>query len=186
MLGKSLFYYLFFISIFLSSCEFHCSVGESEEKKETGKKYKPVQKDGALLYNGIHLVSRGVQVEKAYLVTDDEQEDRVGEDNFVEILRGVKMYLLIKDGWKDTDGRVRIDASMKAVADDGTVIAEEQNMFKEYEEKGISIEESKSISIALFVNKWTASRPVTVKISFRVWDKQSDAFVEGDYTVHTK
>ncbi len=186
MLRKSLFYYLILTSLLLPSCEFRCTVGDSDKKDDSKKAYKPVQKDGALLYNGIHLVTRGVQVEKAYLVTDDEQADRIGEDNFIDFKRGVKMVLHIKQGWKEVVEKVRIGASMLAVLENGSVLTEEQDLFREYDEKGIAAGDSKIISLTLFYKEGDNSRPVSIKVSFKVWDKQGDAFVEGDYTVHTR
>ena len=176
------------ITVILSSCEFRCHVGNSKEKADQpGHEYKPVKKDGALLYNGIHLVARAVQVEKAFLVTDEEEAARIGEDNFVEFKRGVKMVLRTGEGWKAVDGRVRIGASMRAVLENGKVLVEEQDLFRSYDEKGIGAEDSKLISLSLYLKQiWTSQEPVTINVSFKVWDKQSDAFVEGDYTIHTK
>src|SRR5687768_13112461 len=102
-------YCLFFVVMLLYSCEFSWQLGDSkEEQSGDGKNYKPVKKEGALLYNGINLVSRGVQVEKAFLVTDEEEAVRIGEDNFVDFKRGVKMALYTGEGWKDVNGKVRI------------------------------------------------------------------------------
>jgi hypothetical protein len=187
MHSRSLFYLFSFLTVLLSSCEFSCQVGDSGKDKGAGKEYQPVKKDGALLYNGINLISRRVQVEKAFLVTDEEEATRIGEDNFVDFKKGVKMLLYTGDGWEEVNGKVRIGASLKAVLENGKVLVEEPDLFKSYDEPGIDPKDAKTIHLSLYLKQiWTSQEPVTIKVTFKVWDKQSDAFVEGDYTIHTK
>jgi hypothetical protein len=184
---KSLIYLPFIISVLCSSCEFNCSVGESNRSEGEKKRYKPEKKDGALLYNGIHLVTRGVQVDKAYLTTDEDRPERIDEDNFIDIKKGVKMVLHLKDSWKELDGKVRIGASMEAKFDNGALLVKEQDLFKDYDKEGIAPADSKIISLSLYLKEnLTSGRPVSIKVDFKVWDKQSDAFIEGNYTVHTR
>lgn len=182
---KSFFYLFLFISLLLSSCEFQCSVGETGSAKEN-KKYKPVEKDGTLLYNGIRLVTRGVQVDKAYLVTNDEAGDRIDDDNFIDFKRGVKMLLLVKDGWKEEEGRMRLGTSMKVVTENGQVLIDEEDMMKKYDEEGISPIDSKVLGLSVYKLDWVPQQPISMTVHFRVWDKQGEAFIDGDYIFHTK
>jgi hypothetical protein len=180
---KSLFYPLFFVSLCLASCEFKCSVGDSSADND--EKNKPVKKeDGTLLYNGIQLEANGLKVNKAYLVVKEDGK-RVPADNIVDIKKGVKLLLLI-DGWQEKEGRAWPGASIKVVADNGETVLEQADMFAEYDQTGVSPEDAKVIGLSVYFSKWTAERPVSLDVSFRVWDKRSDAFIKGSYIIHTK
>jgi len=180
---KSLFYPLFFISVCLTSCEFKCSIGNSTAS-EKGKKYKPVQKDGMLLYNGIQLKTNNVKINKAYLVHRDSIGEMVDEDNFIDIRKGVKLLLLIDSGWKETGNGVSLGGSMSAVADNGQKLLDMEDIFKG--EQWFNPEDSKILGVALYFTEWETRKPVTIDVSFRIWDKNSDAYIQGSYIVHTK
>lgn len=180
---KSLFYSLFFISTCLTSCEFNCSIGD-KTANERGKKYKPVKKEGTLLYNGIQLNSHNVKVKEAYLVHRDSLGSNVEEENIIDVNKGVKMLVLIDSGWKETENGVLLGASMKAVADNGQELVDMKDLFENNRE--ISSKDSRIIGLSLFFNTWDANRPVTINVSFRIWDKNSSAYIDGTYTVHTK
>lgn len=180
---NSLFCTLFFISVCFSSCEFNCSIGD-KTANEKGKKYKPVDKNGVLLYNGIQLNTNNVKVTKAYLVNLDSTGDMVDEDNFIDVNKGVKLLLLIDSGWKETEKGVLLGASMKAMADNGQELVDRKDMFESMQE--ISPEDSRILGLSLTFNHWEARRPVTINVTFRIWDKHSDAEIDGLYTVHTK
>jgi hypothetical protein len=183
MLRKSLFYPLFFVSVLLSSCEFKCSVGDSGTAEEP--KTKPVEKDGAALYNGIQVETRNVKLRKAYLATRDKG-DRIGEGNFVDVKEGVKLIIMGSEGWKEENGKVLLGASMQVTADTGEMMLDEQDMFASYGDEGISVRDSKILALSVFFNKLEAARPVSFQVRFKVWDKRSDAFIAGNYTIHSK
>ena len=180
---NSLFCTLLFISVCFSSCEFKCSIGDTTAN-ERGKKYKPVDKNGTLLYNGVQLKTNKVKVTKAYLVYRDSTGEMVDEDNFIDVNIGVKLLLLIDSGWKETENGVLLGASMKAVADNGQELVNMKDMFENKQE--ISPKDSRILGLSLFFNHWEARRPVTINVTFRIWDKNADADIEGSYTVHTK
>lgn len=182
---KSLFYPLFFISLCLASCEFKCSVGDSSAEKDD-EKSKPVKKeDGTLLYNGIQLEASKLKVIKAYLVENDNSGKRIPADNIVDIKKGVKLLLMV-DGWQEQEGRVWPGASTKVVADKSETALDIADLFAAYDQTGVSPEDAKLISLTVYFPKWAVERPVTLDVSFRVWDKRSDAFIEGSYIIHTK
>lgn len=182
MLRKSLFTPLLFISFVLTSCEFRCSMGDSAADEKT----KPVEKDGMALYNGIDVKTKGVQLNKAYLITNDGKAERIGEGNFVDTKRGVKMILLIKDGWQETDGKVFLGASMKVVTDSGQTMLDEEDLFGANDEKGLSPADAKALGLSVTLKSLVISQPVSFNVTFKVWDKKGDGLIEGSYMFHTK
>lgn len=179
---RPLLFILFSLSILLPACEFSCNIGESG----TGDKTKPVEKDGMALYNGIELETQGVKVKKAYLVTNDDRAERIGEGNFVDIKTGVKLVLLIKEGWKEINDRVWLGAALKVTADTGETILEKEDLFDTINEEGLSAEDAKALGLSVYLTKLNTRRPVSFDVSFKVWDKKGDAYIEGGYTIHTK
>jgi len=183
MLQRSLVFSLLIVTICLTACEFKCSVGDSSAD-HNDKKYKPVEKNGTLIYNGIDLKPYHLSVSKAYLVHRDSVGELVDESNFVDLRRGVKLLILIDSGWTETPKGVSLGASMKAVSEDGQELINRDDMFEKL--PYISAEDSKIIGLSVYFDEWNARRPVTVTVNFKVWDKNSDAFVQGSYRVHSK
>ena len=183
MLRKSLFYPLFFVSILLSSCEFKCTVGESSDDKE--KKSAAVEKNGAVLYNGIKLNANGLKVDKAYLLSKEDGK-RIEDGNIVDVKKGVKLIVMIDGGWKEENGKVFPGASLQAVADSGEKMLDEPDLFAGYGEEGVSLEDAKVIALSVTFDKLQTDRPVSFQVSFRIWDKKSSAFAEGNYTIHSQ
>lgn len=172
-----------FISILLSSCEFHCSVGESKDSTKS-EKYKPEQEEGMLLYNGIKLKTNNVVVNKAYLVNRDSTGEMIDEDNFIDIRKGVKLIVIVDSGWTKTENGVSLGGSMKAVTEDGETILDMPDIFKGV--KYISPQDAKVLGLSLYFTSTATRKPVTINVAFKVWDNNSSAYVEGTYTVHTK
>lgn len=182
MPGKSFFSSLLLTSVLLSSCEFSCKVGSGE--KDRGSK---MEKNGASLYNGIRLNFQGIKVSKAYLVTNNEEADPIPEGNWVEDMQtGVKLVLQVPRGWEEADGKVWLGASMQVETDAGEKIIDQPDLFARYEKEGLSARDAKVVSLSFYVKDIDAVRNQTFRVSFRVWDKKGDGFVEGDYTVHTR
>jgi hypothetical protein len=171
-------------SLILSSCEFHCSVGDNTPKPDG--KNKPAVKDGVALYNGIKLETYHVKVKQAYLVTNDGKGETISEDNIVDMQRGVKMIVMIDSGWVQTDAQVQLGAKMKVVADNGETLLDKPDMFKPYETTGISPGDARSLGLSVYFTSWEAKRPVTMDVTFRIWDKKGDGYIDGSYTLHTK
>jgi hypothetical protein len=165
--------------IFLPSCEFNCSVGKKEEEV----KGTAVVKDGARVYNNIELNSSGVKVSKAYLLLQDGK--RVPDDNFVDFKKPVKMQLIIDEGWIEKEGKVMLGASEKITAEDGTVVLDEQDLFEKYPD-GISAADAKSIYLSAALKLKEGAAPASFTVSFKVWDKNGDGYVEGNYKLYSK
>ena len=175
-----LFSFLFIgsLSVILSSCEFSCSVGNKDEVTGTAE-----VKDGARVYNNIQLNASGVKVDKAYLLLDNGQ--RVPDDNFVNFNGPVKMQILIDSGWVEENGKVLLGASEKIVTEKGEVVLEEADLFQKYPD-GISTEDSKSIYLSASVKLKEGIPPTSFTVSFRIWDKKGNGFVEGSYKLYSK
>ena len=175
-----LFSFLFIVSLsfLLSSCEFSCSIGKKDEVTGTAE-----VKNGARIYNNIQLNASGVKVDKAYLLLDNGQ--RVPDDNFVNFDGPVKMQILIDSGWVEENGKVLLGASEKIVTEKGEVVLEEADLFEKHPD-GISVEDSKSIYLSATLKLKEGVPPTSFTVSFKVWDKKGDGFVEGSYTLYSK
>lgn len=165
--------------LFLSSCEFRCSVGD---KKNAGVQKE--EKKAARVSNDILLDPKNVEIEKAYLLFEDGS--RVPDNNVVDFSQAVKLMLAINDGWKETNGKVLLGASEKIEVESGEVLLDEPDLFKSYTD-GISADDAKYISLTARVTLKKDIRPLTTFIvSFKVWDKNSDASVSGHYKLYAK
>lgn len=183
---RSNFHLPFFLllSFYLVSCEFNCKVGNPAAGNDENN--KPVEKDGALVYNGIRLNTNGVKMKKAYLVVNDGSGDMVPRDNFVDIKKGVKLILLINSGWTETEERVWLGASLKVTTENGELLLNEDDLFSNYDETGLSPDDAKIVGLTVSFKKWEAKQPVSLDVQFKVWDKKSEAAVDGSYTIHSK
>lgn len=170
------------VSLILSSCSFHCQIGNDTAEEKTSPKVK----DEMLLYNGIEINARNMKVEKAYLVTNDDQGDRIDDDNVVNLEKGVKLILLIKEGWKETDGKVWLDASMLVTNSSGETVLEKENMFAKYGEEGLSAEDAKTIGLSVYFKGMAKANPDTYQVKFKVSDQKGDASLEGSYKIYTR
>jgi len=166
--------------IALSSCKFYCSVGKnSDDKNESNK---PIIKEGTALYNGIDLYTNKIHVEKAYLVYDNGE--RIPEDNFVDFTNNIKLILIIRDGWKIVDGKVKLGASKKVKDENGNLILDENDLFSENET--ITAEDAKIIGLTLSIRVQQNNSPASFVTSFRVWDKNGEGYIEGVYKLNSK
>lgn len=175
-----LFSFLFIVcfSVCLSSCEFSCSIGKKDDVTGTAE-----VKDGARVYNNIQINASGVNVDKAYLLFDNGE--RVPDDNFVDFNGPVKMQILVDSGWVEENGKVLLGASEKIITEKGEVVVDEADLFQKYPD-GISAEDSKSIYLSATVKLKEGTPPTSFTVSFRVWDKKGDGFVEGSYKLYSK
>jgi hypothetical protein len=167
-------------ALILQSCEFNCSVG----KKEDDVKGTAVVKDGARIYNEIELITSKVKVSKAYLVFKDGTA--MPEGNLVDFTKPVNVQLVIDEGWKEENGKVLLGAAEKITAEDGTVILDEKDLFSGKYDDGISVSDAKNIGLTASLTLKKDMPPATFTVSFRVWDKKGEGFVEGSYKLYSK
>ncbi|MBL0267450.1 MAG: hypothetical protein IPP99_01865 [Chitinophagaceae bacterium] len=170
------------LTLSLSSCSFHCQVGNGTAEEKT----TPKVKDEMLLYNGIELDARNIKVSTAYLVTNDDKGDRIDDDNVVDLEKGVKLILLIKEGWKEIEGKVWLDASMLVTNSSSETVLEKENMFAKFGEEGVSAEDAKTIGLSVNFKGWDSAKPDTYTVRFKVSDQKGDASLEGSYKLYTR
>lgn len=176
----NLFPALLAVAITLQSCEFSCQLGgKKEEPKGTA-----VLKEGARIYNDISLSTNKLKLDKAYLVLKDGTP--MPEGNLVDFSQPVILRLLISEGWTEENGKVMLGASEKIEAEDGTVLLDEADMFAKGFEDGVSTTDAKQISITASIKLKREVPPTTFTVSFRVWDKKGEGFVEGSYKLYSK
>lgn len=169
-----------YIVAILSSCEFRCSVGEnSTEKNEVNK---PVMIDGAAVYNGIELHTNIISLKKAYLIYSNGE--RVPEDNFVDFADPVKLILILNSGWNEQDGKVALGASEKVKDEGGNIILDEKDLFSGVNE--ITSKDAKIIGLTLTLRLKKEEPPTSFVTYFRVWDKNGEGYIEGNYKLYTK
>ncbi|MBK6828675.1 MAG: hypothetical protein IPG86_18295 [Chitinophagaceae bacterium] len=170
------------LTLILSSCSFNCQIGNDTAEEKT----KPRVKDEMLLYNGIELTTRNMRVGKAYLVTNDGQAERIDDDNVVDLEKGVKLILLIKEGWKEINDRVWLDASLLVTNSSGETVLEKENMFAKYGEEGLSAADAKIIGLSVYFKGENTARPDTYHVSFKISDQKGEASLEGSYKLYTR
>ena len=171
---------LFLVVVFLlPSCEFKCNMGDKAAEHTN----KPAVKDGAAVYNGIKLTQHQVKVNKAYLVFDNGE--RVPDDNFIDFTSSVKLLVLLDSGWVSRNGKVNIGASEKVETEKGEAILDEVDLFKGSED-GVSEADSKIIGLTVTLRVPKNSPPTWFLVKFRIWDKNGEGYVEGEYKLYSK
>lgn len=172
------FLLLVFVPVFLSSCEFSCSVGQKDEPKGAA-----VVKEGTRIYNNISLQTTGVKVNKAWLIFDNG--DRVPDDNFVDFKQPVRIQFSIDSGWVEKNGRVLLGASETITDEKGRIVLQEDDLFQSYPE-GISAANAKVIYLSASLTLKENASPASFTVSFRVWDKNGDGTIKGSYQLHSR
>ncbi len=152
--------------IILSSCEFSVTRTDSSEKSK--------------IRNGISIQAKGINVEQAFLITDDD--NLLPEDNKVKVNQKVRLRL-VASGWTEKDGRVFVDASEKVETSDGTVILNEKDLFRDYQD-GISPEDAKLITLSVVITRIDKLYDY-YRVLFQVKDKSDEQkSVEGSYKLY--
>lgn len=152
-----------------------------DEPAETEKKSVKVSPD---LRNHIDLQTTGVSVREAFLFTPDG--NRLPDDNRVTFDgTPVKLQLYIDDGWVEKNGSCQLGASERIVADDGSEILDEKDLFSKYT-NGITASDAKKIQLSAAIQQKEGAEPFTVTVYFRVWDKQGTGAINGSFQLHSK
>jgi hypothetical protein len=183
---KSLFYLFIFLSFVFPSCDFHCSVGSTEEESKSKRRQtsvRPVHQDGAIIYNGIAITTHKVKLNKAYLVF--ENGEKIPDDNFIEFGIPVKLILLLDSGWTVTKDKSYVGVSEKVVTEDGKVLFNESDLLKG-EPEGMDAKDARILGLSITPTLQKGSAPTYLTIFFRAWDKKGDGYVEGSYKIYSK
>jgi len=141
-------------------------------------------KGGASGYNDIILKSNGVKVEKGLIQFGDG--DPVPDANVVEFNQPVKLVMSISEGWQDKNGMANLGVWEKISTENGRVLLDEPDLFAKYETGMPMADANRLTIIAKIILKTTVPPLTTFYVSFRVWDKNSDQFVEGSYKLYSK
>lgn len=168
------------LAVTLQSCEFSCTIGgKKDEVKGTA-----VVKDGARVYNDIQLTTNKVKLSRAYLVFKDGTA--MPDGNLVDFTKPVNVQLEIEDGWVNENGKVMLGAAEKITAADGTVILDEADLFKGQYDDGIAASDAGKIGLTANITMKKDAPPASFTVTFRVWDKKGEGFVEGSYKLYSK
>ena len=149
--------------VVISSCEISVKRSDASEKSK--------------IRNGISIQAKGINVEQAFLVTDDG--GLLPEDNKVNVNQKVTLRL-IASGWTEKDGRIFLDASEKVETSDGTVFLDEKDLFRDYQD-GLSPEDAKLITLSVKITQIDKLYDY-YRVMFQVKDKSDEQkSVEGFY-----
>lgn len=155
----------------------------NEPDKPKTASTKVVVKDGTELTNDISLDARGVKVKKATLLFTDGSP--VPDGNAIDLNTKIKLNLFIEDGWKAKNGQVFVGASESIADDQGKIIVEADDLFKDYSVSGIDAQEAKLIKLSAIIQD-EGSGSKYYLVNFRVWDKYGDAEITGHYRFYIK
>ena len=170
---------LLFSSLVISSCS--VSTTPKEETNAEGK--KEIVHNTSKIRNGISFEKNTLKVTQAFLMLEDGT--LLSDENTVSIGQKVNMRLLIEDGFKLVDGKVRLGAEEKIETDNGDKVLDEADLFKAYDTDGVDPKDAEYITLMAEITKLDKLYDYFL-ISFRVWDKQSDAEVKGSYKLYIK
>jgi hypothetical protein len=170
-----------FILFFLSSCKFECST----DKNNPSTVKSTVEKIGNVtVTNNINITTNTTKLKSASLIFVDGE--RIPDDNVVSVNEKIKLKLGFEEDntWKIINGKSNIGASEKITTDDGTVILNAGDLFKDYPE-GLDADKVQTIKLSAIITKTVPSIKYFV-VYFRVWDKFGDAELIGNYKFYVK
>jgi hypothetical protein len=168
---------ILFSAIVLFSCEL--KVKTADEKKPPAKSEKSYSRNKNKIRNGIELETiGGVKVEQAYLTYADDGS-LIDEQNITEFKRKITLHLVI-DGWKVDGDKAYLEASQKVTTNEGDVIFEGKDLFKEYDIEGISPADAKLITLSVELDKANKLFDYFM-VDFRVWNQKADQSIKGKY-----
>ncbi len=107
------------------------------------------------------------------------------DDNVVDFNGKIQLRLQMATDWKEENGKVLLGASEKILNEKGDVVLQQDDLFEKYPD-GVSVKDSKVIFISAILKLKEGTPPTSFTVYFRVWDKRSDAFVEGSYQLFSK
>jgi|GEM_PF-1707019 len=178
-----LYYFTFLATaMLLSSCEFQCKLGAKSKDESTVEKL-PAQKDGALVYNDIKVETHKVQLKKAWLMK--EEGTRLAEGNFVDFPATVKLILELGEGWQLKGQRVFLGISEIITDEYENELLNEKDLFAN-NTAGFTEEDARIVGISASIKLNEDAAPTSFKVFFKVWDKNSEAYVEGSYSLFSK
>lgn len=161
----------------ICSCEIKVSTNKDGKLTST---IQDNEKKNSKIRNGIILKENGLQVEEAYLVTDDGS--LMSNENKIDVNEEVKMKLVMS-GWKAENDRVFAGASERVLTSEGDTVLNEPDLFKNLE--NIDANDAKYINLSVSITKIPKIVDYFL-VEFRVWDKKTNADVAGSYKLYLK
>lgn len=132
------------------------------------------------IHNGIRLKANGVVVEQAFLTYEDGTP--VDESNTTSLNKKIKINFIVQ-GWQEQDGQVLLEANEKVTSSDGDVIMDEKELFSKGGMKTLSAVDAQFPRLTVEVSG--RHKPYEYYlVSFRIWNKETDQWIEGEYKFH--
>lgn len=175
---------LLVLAIIFASCKFQCQVGKDADKQNSNNSNneQTTSNGGAQLLNNINLSAKGVQLNRAFLAT--ENGDLISSANTVPL--GEKIVLTImSQGWKSEGGKSYIGISQIISTNTGATVLDTGDMFAKYDETGINAEYTNLLKLKAYITE-TKPEIEFFKVDFRVWDKKGDGEITGSYRFYVK
>lgn len=157
------------------------SFPKKEDKTETVKTTKEASdeepENKTQILNDISLQTEGsVEVYRAFLSYDDGS--LVPSTNVTSLGKPIFLNLNVTKGWKENDGKVSLGASEKISTDNGAVLLNEEDLFKDY--ASLNADDAKFIRMKAVVNSMTGPINYFV-VDYKVWDKNGNGVISGSY-----
>ena len=171
------------LTIIISSCKFSCKLGSMDETPSKAKTKGTVKIGDAVVYNDIDISFKDIKLNKAYLVF--QNGERVPDGNLVDFSSPIKLVLLIDSGWTTTNGKVMLGASERISSEDSDTILNEDDLFAGYPD-GVTEEDARIIGVTASIKLPSGAPPTSFDVLVKVWDKNSDAFIQGKYKLFSK
>lgn len=168
---------LLFLLFAIYSCEVKVSTGNDEKKASTTTGDKKSSK----IRNGIILQENGLKVEEAHLINNDGSV--MSNENKIDINDKVRMKLVLS-GWKAENEKVSVGAMERVLTSEGDTVLYEPDLFANLP-GSIDEKDAKYITLAVTISKITKIFD-HILVEFRVWDKKTNADVNGSYKLYFK
>lgn len=160
-----------------------CTVTTTPKEETNAEGKKDIVHNTSKIKNGITFETNTLKATQAFLMLEDGS--LLNDENTVSIGQIVKMRLLIEGGFKIVNDKVKLGASEKITTNSGELVLNEEDLFKAYEADGIAPKDAEYITLMAEITKLDKLYDYFL-ISFRVWDKQSNAEVKGSYKLYIK
>jgi hypothetical protein len=127
--------------------------------------------------NGIQLKTNGVLVEQAFLTYEDGSP--VDESNTTTLNKKIKINFIVQ-GWQEQNGQVPLEASEKVTTSNGKVVMHEKELFSKGGMKVLSAVDAQFPRLTVEVSGMNKPHEYYL-VSFRIWNKGTDQWIEGEY-----
>ena len=160
--------------ISLSSCEVKVNTDKKDDSTKTISTKDKFR-------NGIKFdATGGLKVEQAFLTYADGP--LVDEKNITSVGRPLVLNLVV-DGWKSETDSLRIGASEKVTASEGSIVLNEEDLFNE--NKPVAKKDARFLTLQVVLNKLSMLVDY-FQVDFKFWNKGEDQSITGEYKFYIK